>query len=191
MLCRVINRSGKSMRANLSVFGVAVLGCLICSIASAADFRALDFGSTCETLAEREAALGSKPYEAKLPSGYQFAFRTREMDREAVIGYSCRDGQFFRGAYIFDAENGEDATRLYTALKRRVTGELGAPYYDFASAEHRRKMTEVGATLTRADTQVAFWKTNVSEAHASVAEPSKDRGWRVSLSYTALSALEE
>jgi hypothetical protein len=158
---------------------------------NAADFRVLDFDALCENLAEREAALGSKPYEAKLPSGYQFAFRANELDRDVVVGYSCRDGKFFRGAYIFDAKDGNDATQLYTALKRRATRDHGAPYYDFASAEHRRKMNEVGATLSRTDTQVAFWKTKVAEAHASVAEPSNDRGWRVSLSYTALSALEE
>jgi hypothetical protein len=80
---------------------------------------------------------------------------------------------------------------LYEALKRRVTSELGKPDYDFASAEHRKKMSDVGATLARRDTQVAFWKAKGAEAHASVGEPSGDRGWRVSLSYTAHSALSE
>jgi hypothetical protein len=157
----------------------------------AADFRELSFDASCEKIAAHEAALGSSPFEGKLPSGYQFAFRNRELDRDVVIGYSCRDGKLFRGAYIFDVKDGEDATKVYAALKRRVTKELGAPYYDFASVEHRRKMQEVGATLSRTDTQVAFWNANSSEAHASVAEPSKDRGWRVSLSYTAKSALDE
>jgi len=156
-----------------------------------ADFRVLDFESSCDNVASLEAARGSQPFEGKLPSGYQHAFRTREMDRDAVVGYTCRDGKFTRGAYIFDVVDGEDATKLYTALKQRVTKELGKPYYDFASAEHRRKMKEVGATLSQADTQVAFWKAKNSEAHASVAEPTKDRGWRVSLSYTANSALDE
>jgi hypothetical protein len=157
----------------------------------AADFRDLSFDSSCDRVAAHEATRGSSPFEGKLPSGYQLAFRNRELDRDVVIGYSCRDGKLFRGAYIFDVKDGEDATQLYTALKRRVTKELGAPYYDFDSAEHRRKMQEVGATLSRTDTQVAFWNAKNSEAHASVAEPSKDRGWRVSLSYTAKSALDE
>lgn len=159
--------------------------------ASTADFRVLNFDAACDGLVEREAALGSGPYEGKLPSGYQFAYRGRELERDVVIAYACRDGKFYRGAYIFDAHDDDDATQLYSALKRRVTYELGAPYYDFASAEHRRKMNEIGATLSRTDTQVAFWKNATYEAHASVAEPSKERGWRVSLSYTALSALEE
>jgi hypothetical protein len=157
----------------------------------AAEFRVLDFDQACTEVAALEAARGSLTFDGKLPSGYQHAFRARDMDRDVVIGYSCKDGKFFRGAYIFEAKDGEDATQLYTALKRRVTKELGAPYYDFASAEHRRKMQDVGATLSRADTQVAFWDAGKSEAHASVAEPSQDRGWRVSLSYTAKSALEE
>jgi len=158
---------------------------------SAADFRDLNFDASCADIAALETARGSSSFEGKLPSGYQFAFRTREMDRDAVVGYSCKDGKLFRGAYMFDVKDGDDATQLYTALKRRVTKELGAPYYDFASAEHRRKMQDVGATLSRTDTQVAFWDAKNAEAHASVAEPSKDRGWRVSLSYTAKSALEQ
>lgn len=157
----------------------------------AADFRVLDFDKPCGDVASLEAARGSTPFEGKLPSGYHYAFRNRDMDREVVIGYTCANGTFTRGAYIFDVKDGEEATQLYTSLKRRVTKELGAPYYDFASKEHRSKMAEVGAELSRADTQVAFWNTKNSEAHASVAEPSKDRGWRVSLSYTAKSALEE
>jgi hypothetical protein len=182
---------GKSFAKSRRLRAVALIVALAAPAANAADFRALNFDASCDGVAAREAAMGSQPYEGKLPSGYQLAFRARELDRDVVIGYSCRDGKFFRGAYIFDAQDGDDATRLYGALKKRVTGELGAPYYDFASAEHRRKMQEVGATLSRTDTQVAFWKNDVYEAHASVAEPSKDRGWRVSLSYTALSALEE
>jgi hypothetical protein len=190
MLIQCVNW-GRSLARSGRSHAVLLTAALAVQSAGAADFRALNFDASCDGVTERETALGSRPYEGKLPSGYQLAFRGRELDREVVIGYSCRDGKFFRGAYIFDAEDGDDATRLYGALKKRVTSELGAPYYDFASAEHRRKMTEVGATLSRTDTQVAFWKNDKYEAHASVAEPSKERGWRVSLSYTALSALEE
>jgi hypothetical protein len=170
---------------------VATIAIFFSAASLAADFRVLDFDASCDGVADLEAARGSTPFEGKLPSGYQYAFRNRDMERDVVIGYSCRDGKFFRGAYIFDVKDGDEATQLYTALKRRVSKELGAAYYDFASAEHRRKMEEVGATLSRTDTQVAFWNAKNSEAHASVAEPSKDRGWRVSLSYTAKSALDE
>lgn len=149
------------------------------------DFRALDFNAPCDNVASLEAGLGSIPYDQQLPSGFQYAFRAREMDRDVVIGYACRDGRFFRGAYIFDARDEADATALYGALKRRVTRERGAPTYDFASAEYRQKMKDIGATLSRADTQVAFWNNAHSEAHASVAVPSGTRGWRVSLSFTA------
>ncbi len=181
-----MNTSSSKGRATL--FALAAFTSLM---AEAADFRVLDFDAPCDDLASREAALGSQPYEGKLPSGYEFAFRGRQLGREVVIGYSCRDGKFYRGAYMFDVRDGEEATQLYGELTRQVTRELGKPYYDFASAEHRRKMAEVGATLSQADTQVAFWKNQTYEAHASVGEPARERGWRVSLSYTALSALEE
>jgi hypothetical protein len=155
------------------------------SPAMAADFRALDFNASCADVASKEAALGSTPYTEQLPSGFQQAFRNREMDRDVIVGYACREGRFFRGAYIFMVKDEADATALYKALKQRVTKERGKPSYDFASAEYRNKMKSVGATLAPVDTQVAFWNNGHSEAHASVAAPSGTRGWRVSLSYTA------
>ena len=153
--------------------------------ALAADFRALDFKAPCAEVAAKEAALGSKPFTEQLPSGFQYAFNNREMDRDVIIGYACRDGRFFRGAYIYMVKDEADATELYNAIKRNVTKARGKPSYDFASAEYRNKMKSIGAKLSTADTQVAFWNNGHSEAHASVAVPSGTRGWRVSLSYTA------
>lgn len=173
-----------------SVLMVGVLSALGGAQAFGADFRVLDFDASCDNVAALEARQGARPFEGELPSGYQVAFVTRDLNRDVVVGYACKDGKFYRGAYIFDATDGEDATQIYTALKQRVTNQLGAPYFDFASPEYRKKLESLGATLSLADTQVAFWRTPISEAHASVAEPSGERGWRVSLSYTANSALE-
>jgi len=167
------------------VGGVVAVSLALSAAAPAKDFRALDFDAPCEGVSSLEAGLGSTPYDQQLPSGFQYAFRTREMDRDVVIGYACRDGRFFRGAYIFDVRDGDDATALYTQIKRRVSRERGAPSYDFDSAVYRQKMKSIGATLSKADTQVAFWNNGHSEAHASVAVPSGTRGWRVSLSYTS------
>jgi hypothetical protein len=169
----------------------ALLSCaaLIGARADAADFRTLDFNAPCENLAALEAAHGSTTFDERLPSGFQFAFRGHEMNRDVVIAYACRDGRFFRGAYIFAAKDETDASALYRALKQRVNRERGAPSYDFASREYRQKMQSIGATLSRADTEVAFWNNGHSEAHASVAAPSGERGWRVSLSYTAEDAV--
>jgi hypothetical protein len=169
----------------------ALTALFLCGPALAADFRVLDFDAPCEQVEALELARGSTKFDGKLPSGYQFALRIREMNRDALAVYACDGGKFYRGGYIFDATDEADAAALYGALKKRVTGELGAPSYDFASKEHRKKMTDVGATLSRVDTLVAFWDAPKSEAHASVAAPSKDRGWRVSLSYTARSHLKE
>ena len=152
--------------------------------ALAADFRALDFNASCADVAAREAALGSTPYGEQLPSGFQYAFHNREMDRDVIVAYACRDAHFFRGAYIFMVKDEADATAVYGALKRQVTKERGKPSFDFASTAYRNKMKSVGATLSPVDTQVAFWNNGHSEAHASVAAPSGTRGWRVSLSYT-------
>lgn len=168
-----------------------VFATLMAGTAGAADFRALDFGAPCERIAALETALGSSSFDGKLPSGYQFAFRTREFDRDALAVYSCDNGKLFRGGYIFEAKNEADAAALYATIKRRINRERGTPSYDFASAAHRKKMTDAGATLTRVDTLVAFWDGPTAEAHASVAEPSKDRGWRVSLSYTANTHVQE
>ena len=173
------------MRA-LKVLCPAILAVLaIAGRVEAADFRVLDFQAPCDNVATLEAALGSTALQGRLPSGFQFAFHAREMDRDAVVGYACREGHFFRGAYIFPVKDEAEATALYTAVKRKVTAELGAPAFDFASKEYRDKMRSLGATLSRADTQVAFWNGKKAEAHASVSVPSGEQGWRVSLSYTA------
>lgn len=169
----------------------ALTALFLCGPAVAADFRVLDFGAPCEQVEALELARGATKFTGKLPSGYQFAFHTRELERDALAVYACDQGKFFRGGYIFDAKDEADAASLYVAIKKRVTRELGAPSYDFASKEHRKKMTDAGATLSAVDTMVAFWDAKNSEAHASVAMPSKDRGWRVSLSYTARSHLKE
>ena len=166
-----------------SVLALLALGASFA--ASAADFRTLDFGARCDNVPALEAAQGSGPFDERLPSGYQFAFRGRFVDHDTVIGYSCRDGVFYRGAYIFDVADQAEATQLYRVLKQRVTRERGAPSYDFASGEYRQKMKAVGATLSLVDTQVAFWNGKRDEAHLSAAEPSRGHGWRVSLSYTA------
>lgn len=173
----------------LSSFALSLV--LFATAASAADFRVLDFGAPCDRIAELEAARGSQSFDGKLPSGYQFAFRTREFDRDGLAVYSCDGGKLFRGGYIFDAQDEADAATLYATIKKRITRERGAPSYDFAGPAHRKKMSDVGATLSRVDTLVSFWNGPTSEAHASVAEPSKDRGWRVSLSYTANSHVKE
>jgi hypothetical protein len=164
---------------------------LLAGPARATDFRVLDFGAPCGRVVALEEARGSGSFDGKLPSGYQFAFRTRELNRDALAVYSCEDGKLFRGGYIFEAKDEADAAALYAMIKKRVTRERGSPSYDFASAAHRKKMSDAGATLSRVDTMVAFWDGPTSEAHASVAEPSKDRGWRVSLSYTANSHVKE
>ena len=151
----------------------------------AADFRVLDFKASCDKVTPLETAQGSAPVSGRLPSGFQFAFNVREMDRDAVAGYACRDGRLFRGAYIFPVRDQAEATALYTAIKKKLSDERGKPSFDFASKEYRQKMQSIGATLSLADTQVAFWDGKISEAHASVAVPSGLQGWRVSLSFTA------
>jgi len=155
------------------------------TVTHAADFRTLDYGAQCQNLPSLEAAQGSTRFDAQLPSGYNYAYRGRFENHDVVFGYSCRDSALYRGAYIFDVGNQAEASALYRQLKKRVTRERGKPSYDFASNEYRQKMAAVGATLSVTDTEVAFWNGKRDEAHLSVAEPSKSRGWRVSLSYTA------
>jgi hypothetical protein len=177
--------------SSLSICLVFIGAALLAGPASAADFRVMDFGAPCDRIVSLEATRGSGAFDGKLPSGYQFAFRIRELDRDALAVYSCEDGKLFRGGYIFDVKDEADAAALYAAIKKRVTRERGAPAYDFASAAHRKKMSDVGATLSRADKLVAFWDGPTSEAHASVGQPTKTRDWQVSLSFTANSHVKE
>jgi hypothetical protein len=166
------------------LFALVLLACASPS-AFALDFRDSSFGDPCAAVSAIEEKRGSTPYVAQLPSGFQYAFNAREMDRDVIVAYACHEGKLFRGAYIFMVSDEADATSLYNAIKKRVMKERGKPSYDFASAEYRNKMKSIGAKLSTADTQVAFWNNGHSEAHASVAPPSGTRGWRVSLSYSA------
>ncbi len=79
-------RSIAKISGVLSALGWLVAG----ASAQAKDFRALDFGAPCETLQAQEAALGAGPYDETLPSGFQYAFRARDLDRDVVIGYACK-----------------------------------------------------------------------------------------------------
>jgi hypothetical protein len=80
---------------------VAALTALcFCGPAAAADFRVLDFDAPCEQIETLELARGSTQFTGKLPSGYQFAFHTREMERDALVVYACEGGKFYRGGYI-------------------------------------------------------------------------------------------
>jgi hypothetical protein len=176
---------------HLGIHAVVTGAILLAPVARAADFRAFDFGTPCDRIVALEAARGSMAFDGELPSGYHFAFRTRELDRDALVVYACDGGKLFRAGYIFEAKDEADAAAIYSTLKKRVSRERGSPSYDFASPEHRKKMTEAGATLSPHDTMVAFWDGATSEAHASVTEPSQGRGWRVSLSYTANTHLQE
>ncbi|HEY0940161.1 MAG TPA: hypothetical protein VGE08_08705 [Steroidobacter sp.] len=182
----------QAVRARALLIHAVVAGAaLLAGPARATDFRAFEFGTPCDRIVALEAARGSKTFDGELPSGYQFAFLTRELDREALVVYACDGGKLFRAGYIFEARDEADAAALYASLKKRVSRERGSPSYDFASPTHRKKMTDAGATLSHHDTLVAFWDGDSSEAHASVAEPTKGRGWRVSLSYTANTHLRE
>jgi|GEM_PF-2478182 len=125
--------------------------------AAAADFRSLDFGQSCANVAALESAAGSAPHNQPL-SGYSPAFRGVFMEREVIIGYSCSGDGLYRGAYIFAVKDEAEASSLYQTLKRRLVSEQGKPSYDFASQEHRQKMAAAGATLSRSDTEVAFWE---------------------------------
>ena len=136
-------------------------------------------------------ARGSTTYDGKLPSGYQFAFRVQEMDRDALAVYSCDAGKLFRGGYIFDPRTKPMPRRCTQPIKKRVTRELGAPSYDFASKRPSQKNERHRRHPVAHRHPSRILERRNSEAHASVAAPSKDRGWRVSLSYTANSHLDE
>ena len=99
--------------ARISSIAFASLAILFAAMAPAADFRTLDFGAACDNVQSTEAARGATPFEGRLPSGYQFAFHVREMDRDALAVYTCKDKKVFRGAYIFNVKDGDEATQVY------------------------------------------------------------------------------
>jgi hypothetical protein len=103
---------------------------LFASPVSAADFRVLDFGDSCEPIRGLEKALGSRETSWPGLSPDVPAFIGRAFDRDVSISYFCLRGKFAVGNYFFPTQSLEDAVQSFHEAYDSLVSKYGAPYTD-------------------------------------------------------------
>ena len=95
---------------------------LITTSGFAKDFRALDFGVTCDAAPRYEESLGSE----QLPdsSGLNLLkFKSNFFDREVTIVYLCIRGSFISGDYLFPEQTYEKVLSSFYEIYRNLCDE--------------------------------------------------------------------
>src|SRR5215831_18753072 len=77
---------------------------MLSATAVAADFRAIDLGSSCDTIIGQENALGSMIDLGRTRQPHVFSFSAHVFNRDAKISYRCSNGVLLAGMYLLPAE---------------------------------------------------------------------------------------
>jgi hypothetical protein len=108
-----------------------VTAILLVSPVHAADFRALDFGTPCDSIGALEKAQNSVPipWTHSEEEGWH-AFRGRAFDREVSILYLCVNGHLCTGNYYFPLESFDGALKSLRFAYDSLNSTHGAPFLD-------------------------------------------------------------
>ncbi len=79
---------------------VLVVALLVPIQLEAADFRFSDFGDSCASLSEREAALGGVPIRWKGDGPNKQGFKADWLGRDVHVLYLCKSGKLVIGNYL-------------------------------------------------------------------------------------------
>lgn len=161
----------------------AVLSFLVpCAVA--ADFRALNYGEDCADLEARESLLGAVPARDRTDEGRPFfIFQGEYRGRLVYISYTCPDGKFSAGSYLFERTTFELGKQIYTELKRHLSKEFGSPFFDEDSEEYRKKLSEDVRKMSEAQRYSAMWSSGNSVISSALYGPAGGDGWQVAISY--------
>ena len=104
---------------------------------SAADFRSVDFGSSCAPVRELEEAQGSVqiPWK-KVEDGELIAFKGRAFERDVSIVYHCIGGQLVAGSHFFLFEGFSGVVSSYGEVHEKLVGLHGRPFLDTSPRYH-------------------------------------------------------
>src|ERR1044072_2133633 len=111
--------------------GLALFFLLPCAVA--ADFRALDYGDDCSNLEAQESLLGAVRDGNHTDETPFIIFQGEYRGRLVYISYTCPEGKFSGGSYLFERTTFQLGKQLYAELKRHLSVELGAPFFDHDS----------------------------------------------------------
>lgn len=130
--------------------GLSVVATVIAWPASAADFRALDFGSPCDAIQSFEESQGSVPIPGDtLTGGELIAFRGRAFERDVSIVYLCIQGRLAAGHHLLPAEEFERVVKSFGEIRAALAAVHGDPFLDTSP-----RTVNVDATK-----YVAAWRT--------------------------------
>ena len=154
----------------------------------AADFRGLDFGTSCDSIRASEEAQNSVPipWSDTEPEGFR-AFKGRAFDREVTILYVCLHGQLRIGNYFFPFESMEAAVDTYRATYDALVAIYGVPFLDTTpwqpgseSMDPRFLASDPSGYRTSWRTLRAYVSINLLPFAVSQGEP-----WRVTIIMSA------
>jgi hypothetical protein len=159
---------------------LSVLSALVVT-ASAADFRALDFGAPCANVRASEEKLGSTFHSAYPASGI-YIFIGTHLGRAVEISYQCWSGVFKQGTYIFVLPR-RDATELYAQLRSVLVLEMGEPTHDFDSQRFREEMQARGIPFSGDNEYTCIWEAQRRRVHLNSSGPRNGENWKTAVSY--------
>jgi hypothetical protein len=125
------------------------------AFADAHDFRALNFGDSCNNVEELESQLGSSPQSK---SAGIFIFAATRYDEDVSIIYICEGGVFSNGAYLFTFSKFSEAREFFEKVKPTLVQEYGKPVLDGSSDRYRRYIESLGKDFTEKDKYLLYWK---------------------------------
>jgi len=151
---------------------ITTLSLLLCTHSVlAADFRAANFGDSCEGIQNREISLGSTP-DGPGKEKYRGVF----LDREVEILYRCNEkNQLIGGSYIYTYSNLAEAIAFFNIAKPQLLEEFGEPKLD-SSSEAYKKMTKILSSRgveSDKDEYNLFWEHDRVSITCFVIKPSK------------------
>ena len=113
---------------NLVIFTVLALST---NIASAGDFRTLNFGDSCLEVTAREYQLGNSPNTEAKNNSARYEFYGVFLDRAVTISYHCdEDGNFNQGMYAFDLWNDKDLESFFNIARPNLEQVFGPPSFE-------------------------------------------------------------
>jgi hypothetical protein len=115
------------MKAAASAMRLSPLAMLVISLSAAsADFRLLDFGSSCSAVQEREERLEGSARLASKGAGLYY-FSGKAFGRDVTISYLCPKGVLLAGEYRFPFESLDMALQSYRQASSGLASLYGAP----------------------------------------------------------------
>jgi hypothetical protein len=148
--------------------------------ATAADFRALDFGQSCLAIPEWEASHGSSRTRWPAPrSGESYAFSVEQFDHVLVASYICANGSLLTGNYFFPVESWAQAIESYRTTYQALRSIYGDAIIE--TLPWSRKEDSVPPSITHPRGYMTSWKTPKVSVMMNIgpSEQWEAPGWRV------------